>query len=135
MGDDVPITSRGVKYTASLKVEIDSRKQMDWPSLWRRRLLQKRFLVFWWTEGYKKLGRRRHFGAPPSSCHGQSSWCLKRDRPKRQTPSCFNWELYTSESCEWSGRWGKAECPDFQTDNLWRGLDCCFLLALGLRFQ
>lgn len=64
MGDDVPITSRGVKYTVSLKVEIDSRKQMDWPSLWRRRLLQKRFLVFWWTEGYKKLGRRRHFGAP-----------------------------------------------------------------------
>lgn len=30
---DVPITSRGKKYTASLKFEIDSSKQMDWPSL------------------------------------------------------------------------------------------------------
>lgn len=66
-----------------------------------------------YRSGDKKLGRRRHFGAPPSSCHGQSSWCLKRDRPKRRTPSCFNWGLHTSESCEWSGRWGDAESPDF----------------------
>lgn len=50
MGDDVPITSRGVKYTASLKVEIDSRKQMDWPSLWKRRLLQNGF----WCSGGQK---------------------------------------------------------------------------------